>query len=355
MSNFKVRPFSECDINEPFFDSLKADYLGFEGWFGRKAIAGENAYVYYDGGILAFLYIKDMEDEEIDDVLPKGRRMKIGTLKISDGAQGQRLGEGAIGVALWKWQRSELSEVYVTVFSKHTKLIEILESYGFVNAGTKKNGELVFVKDKRHLVYDTPKRSFPFIDPEFIRGKYIPINDEFHDILFQNSELKGVHRSPEDDALAASNGLCKVYIASPVDDIEYHPGDIAIIYRIHTGVGQKKYKSVATSYCTIVCQVPIIKASRSLMSFDDFCRVVGNKSVYTPEELHEKYSKARNLVVLEMLYNGYFGPGKNITCDELTRAGVFGSEHPYKMQLSRDEVLWILRTGGKDERDIIIN
>ena len=39
------RPFSEVDINDPFFDSLKADYEGFTKWFEGKA--QELAYVGY--------------------------------------------------------------------------------------------------------------------------------------------------------------------------------------------------------------------------------------------------------------------------------------------------------------------
>lgn len=30
--------FKEVNLEDPFFDSLKADYKGFEEWFGRKAI-----------------------------------------------------------------------------------------------------------------------------------------------------------------------------------------------------------------------------------------------------------------------------------------------------------------------------
>jgi hypothetical protein len=100
VSIFKITPFNDCNVNDSFFDSLKQDYPGFENWFIRKAQANEKAYVYADEGVRAFLYIKGVEDEEIPGILPKARRMKIGTLKISEGSQGLRLGEGAIGIAL---------------------------------------------------------------------------------------------------------------------------------------------------------------------------------------------------------------------------------------------------------------
>jgi len=50
MSNYlKVKKFSEIDINDPFFDSLKSDYIGFEDWFSRKA--EKKAYILEDKGV----------------------------------------------------------------------------------------------------------------------------------------------------------------------------------------------------------------------------------------------------------------------------------------------------------------
>jgi hypothetical protein len=354
MAVFDHIPFGMCNINDSFFESLKDDYPDFEKWFKKKSEAGEHAFVYTDNGIQAFLYIKDEEFEEVCHVLPKAKRMKIGTLKISEGSQGQRLGEGAIGIALWKWQQSEVNEIYVTVFEKHQKLISILESFGFINVGKCPNDECVFVKDKRKLKYETAKLSFPYLNPDFTRGKYIPINDEFHDKLFQYSELKGVERSA-DDATAASNGLSKVFIATPSSDIDYAQGDIAIIYRIHTGDSQKTYKSAATSFCTIVKQTVIRKNNHNLISLGGFLEIVGNKSVYTTENLNEVYnSEHSNLIVIEMLYNGYFGAGHNVIHKELKAEGLFES-YPYVIDLSKDEVVKILGMGGVNVQNIIIN
>lgn len=356
MSNFKSRRFYECDVNDPFFNGLKEDYDDFIGWFSRKSAAGESAYVCFDEGIQAFLYLKENEDEEIPGVLPKEHRIKIGTLKISEGSQEQRLGEGAMGIALWRWQQSDVMSIYVTVYPKHERLIRFLQLFGFVYAGMKENGESVYEKDKRKLDYGTAKLSFPYLNPNFSRGKYIPINDDFHDKLFQYSELKNVKRDPEEDALAASNGLCKVFIATPSDNIDYCPGDIAIIYRRHTGEGPKKYKSVATSFCTIKKQTPIKIAKNYQKSQDEFYSIVGNKSVYSKEELSDIYRNSSNkyLVVIEMIYNGYFGAGHNVTFDALSKEGLF-DDYPYRINLAREDVLKIIRMGGKREQDIIIN
>lgn len=355
VSAFDLLNFSDCDVNDPFFNSLKEDYPGFEQWFEKKSKAGERAYAFEEDGVQAFLYIKEAEDEDVPGVLPKGKRMKIGTLKISEGSQGHRLGEGAIGIALWKWQQSDLSEIYVTIFEKQKKLIGLLGSFGFELAGKNLNGELVYVKDKRKLRYNTARLSFPYLNPNFERGKFIPINDDFHDKLFQYSELKNVRPSLE-YASAASNGLSKVFIATPYSDISYRSGDIAVIYRRHTGSGQKMYKSVATSFCTILMQTVIKKNGLRVKSMEEYLAIVGNKSVYSEDELRAIYIETgnKNIVVIEMLYNGFFGAGHNVTYDTLKRNGLF-EKYPYEIELTREDVLKILRIGGKNEQDIIIN
>ena len=85
--------FAEVNLSQPFFDSLKADYVEFPNWFARKA--NEMAYVFRNdrGEIDGFLYLK-REDGPLVDVephLPPANRLKVGTLKIN--AHGTRLGE----------------------------------------------------------------------------------------------------------------------------------------------------------------------------------------------------------------------------------------------------------------------
>ena len=52
--NFSLKKFSDIDLNDPFFDSLKADYpVGgkvkpFEVWFPEKAQDGRTALVFDD-------------------------------------------------------------------------------------------------------------------------------------------------------------------------------------------------------------------------------------------------------------------------------------------------------------------
>ena len=68
-----LRRFNEIDLNDPFLDSLKTDYPGFEEWFIKKSQSDAQAYVQYnDGRLQAFLYLKDESGTTLEDVSPKG-------------------------------------------------------------------------------------------------------------------------------------------------------------------------------------------------------------------------------------------------------------------------------------------
>ena len=63
---FNLKKFSEINIKDSFFDSLKKDYEEFTVWFSKKADAGRKALVFEDEiGVGAFVALKDDECEKI--------------------------------------------------------------------------------------------------------------------------------------------------------------------------------------------------------------------------------------------------------------------------------------------------
>ena len=124
--------FSDVDLNDPFFNSLRADYDGFDAWFLSKS--KNKAFVSHNdlGEIDGFLYLK-VEDEALLDItpaFPKMKRVKLGTFKID--AHGTKLGERFIRIMFQFAMRNNLKEVYVTIFDKHLGLIKLLTKYVFV-------------------------------------------------------------------------------------------------------------------------------------------------------------------------------------------------------------------------------
>lgn len=361
---FSQEYFSNINLNEPFFDSLKQDYpgtdnaTGFCQWFAKKAACNEKALVFKDkNNICAFLYIK-RENEIIrlaDGVnLPAAERIKIGTIKISDEHRGQRIGEGTIGLALWQWQSSRFDEVYLTVFPKHDQLIKLLLKFGFVLAGINNNGENVYVKSRRKLSYNTPYSSFPFINPYFDYGGYVIFEDNYHDTMFPYSEVKCSDK--KDAELSVANGLSKIYV-SQAPACNYFVGEPVLIYRKHNGPGQKIYKSCVTSFCVVTNIVQVKKYGKAMMPFKNLLEIIGNKSVFDRAHLENIYVHGTNMIVLELLYYAFFGAGNNVNCAYLKNEKLWSKDgrYPTNTKLNRQEFESVLQRGGLDVQSIIIN
>ena len=284
MKKFIQKVFVISDLEDTFFDSLKNDYAEFSDWYKKKVDVGEKAYVYEDDGIKAFVYLKKEYEALAEQIvldtgtLPAESRIKIGTLKLLDTVQGLRLGEGAIGMALWYWQSQPVNEIYLTVFPKHEKLIKMLEKFGFICRGCNNRGEHVYFKDKRCINLMTPYSAFPYIKGSFTNCGYIPINDVFHDTLFPYSELKNTEQ--ESQEIAAANGITKVFLATPMSTITYKTGEPVLVYRKYTGIdGKPSFKSVVTSFCTIIEMIEVKNAYRFIIPLEEYMLKIGNKSI----------------------------------------------------------------------------
>lgn len=356
MEKFTWKKFNEININDTFFDSLKSDYTEFPIWFKGKSEVGEEALVYHDDlGISSFIYLKN-ENEEIeltDKILPKKNRIKIGTFRLAERVRGKRLGEGALGVSLWRWQESRFEEIYVTVFDKHEVLIDLFEKFGFVHVGNNNRGERVYIKSRNQINYSNPYTSFPFIDYNNSNAGLIPIEQDYHDRLFPYSTLRGVKNNKKTEEDVAGNGISKVFLAFG-RNISYRKKQPLFIYRKYTGEGPKGFKSVVTSFCSLTNQTLVKAGNTSFLDLNSFLNLVRNRAVFNENELINIYHSNEDITVLEMVYNGYFGAGHNITYNELKNGGFF-NVYPYNIRYSLDEFEKILEMGDTDVQNVIIN
>ena len=87
------------------------------------------------------------------------------------------------------------------------------------------------------------------------------------------------------------------------------------------------------------------------MPFETLLGKIGNKSVFNPEELRERYVSDRNVLVIEMLYYGYFGEGM----DWLDRNGYWGNTYPALIPLNSTAFKSILEKGNIDVSNVIID
>ena len=354
---FRFTKFSKVDIGDSFFDTLKSDYPEFSQWYQKKADEGATALVFSDDeGLGAFVYLKS-ENEPIElaeCTLPAISRKKIGTLKLAERFQGQRLGEGALGLALWDWHSTKEQEIYVTVFEKQALLISQLTRFGFNMVGRKNNGECVYLRSRLHVDYGDPYKSFPFINPAFAGSGYLVVDDVYHDTLFPYSELKNTFQ--EQLSLSVANGFTKIYLGSPMSALPYQKGEPLLVYRKYTGTaGKKGFKSCITSYC-VVTEIIVAKQNGVIkMPFDELIRRISNKSVFDEQDIRTKYERERNLTVIEMLYYGYFGEGNNINWVWLKNNGYMDERYPTTIRLTQNQFKSILAEGKVDVQNVIID
>jgi len=364
---FERKSFADINLDDPFFDSLKDDYpgsatsTGFLDWFHKKANQGERALVFEDDqGVGAFVKLKPGEVEEIKlkdgTSLPPVDRLKISTIKIDERNRNQRIGEGAIGLTLWQWRDQGANEIYVTIFEKQAPLISLLEKYGFVYVGDNLNGERVYVKDRRKLDFSDPCKAFPFLSDAIEHAGCLAIDMDYHDTMFASSELANTLQERVD--ISVANGLKKVYIGSP-GSLGFKVGEPVFIYRKFIpseGSNIKPgRKSCITTYC-IATKIVVVKSSgRELISYEEYRRIVGNKSVYDDFELSTKYRTLANLTLIELLYCGYFGAGNNVNWAWLKDNGFWQDSHPVTFRYDRAQFERIMREGNVDVANVIVH
>lgn len=349
--NLEEHFFSEINLSDPFFDSLKEDYSGFKTWFNKKS--NEKAYVTYsdDKQISGFLYLKvEHKDEDHIDISPefsKKSRMKIGTFKID--AHGTNLGQYYISKILHEALYKNIDEIYVTIFEKHEGLISLLERYGFKYHGTKNSNageEKVYIKDLS-IKYDNV-----FIDyPKFDISKNIyllSIYPKWHTRLFGDSILKTENPEQLIQDISYTNSIHKVYICGMESTSTLKKGDILVIYRTAEQDKRPFFSSVATS----ICVVTEYKNISSYQNADEFIRDISRYTVFTADELREIYNNKKYPHIIKMLYNIPFR--KRITMKSLMEdCGLSHQGYWGFRKLTKDQFDNIIRLGGVNENFII--
>ena len=84
--------------------------------------------------------------------------------------------------------------------------------------------------------------------------------------------------------------------------------------------------------------------------------MIGNKSVYSNEELLDKYNSFRSLTLIELLYCGYFGAGNNVNWSWLKNNGCWEDDtYPSSFRYTREQFVKILTRGAVDVHNLIID
>ena len=316
--------FGEIDLSDPFFDSFKEDYAGFDDWFLKKF--DETAYVTINKGkILSFLFLKlEDENENYSDLTPvfqKKRRLKVGTFKVI--SNGVRLGERFMKIIFDNAIQYNVEEIYVTIFDKREeqkRLINLLEDWGFRFFGTKKtlNGsELVYVRDfTPKFISENPKLSFPYISKSS-NIFMIPIYPDYHTELLPDSIL--TTESPYDfvENQPHRNAISKVYISRSIER-NINRGDIIVFYRTAAKDRSAYYSSVITTIAIAEGKIT------NILDENDFILKCRKRSIFADDELKKywNWSTKYRPFIINFLYTHSFPTGKRINRQRLLELGV---------------------------------
>ena len=305
--DLQVQRFSDIDLNDFFFDSLRASYPEFNEWYNKKAAAGATAYCYYvDNELKDFLYLK-IEEEELSDLtpaLPAKKRLKVGTFKVDNDNRHTTRGERFMKKIMDMAIAEDVDEIYVTMFPTEELqgLIRMFEKFGFSHIADKPheggNAEYVLIKDMTTHVDDF-KLDYPFVKKASSNKYVLSIVPEFHTHLFPDSILKNEKKYDLIQDVSETNSIYKIYLCWMQDTRNLKAGDKLIIYRTSDEEGKAYYRSVCTSVCT-VCEV---KTYRDFENEEEFIKYTNRYSVFKEHELRRWYKNKNYFIVIKMVYN----------------------------------------------------
>ncbi|WP_342609243.1 N-acetyltransferase [Vibrio tritonius] len=304
MENLRVQTFSEINLDDPFFNTLKQDYAEFSDWFNRKS--DKNALVLYNdkNQIEGFLYCKREQGpgNDTSPLLPDTNHFKVGTFKFNpqQTRRGDRYLKKIFDYALLS-NSQKVDDIYVTVFSeKHPYLSNLFKKYGFIEYGKKttSNGvEDVLLRNLNSFSGDM-HMDYPFINTAGHNKYLLGIYPEYHTRLFPDSILQSESRSIVKD-ISYSNSIHKIYICGMPDVMHFKAGDILIMYRTSDDQGPAEYRSVASSMC-VVESVRHIDSFSNENEFVDYCIKF---SVFNESELRRFYRQKRYPYIINFTYN----------------------------------------------------
>jgi hypothetical protein len=294
------RLFNDVNLSDEFFDSLRANYKGFDQWFAKKARQEEKAYVSTEssGNINAFLYLKE-EDGEISDIEPalgKGKHLKVGTFKIN--AHRTAIGNRFMAIILRKFVAEGFDDAYVTMFPDTEPLRKLFEKFGFKYFGRKGNessSELVLLRTQAvtgDIYNDFPK--FDFSGRKF----FLSIFPEFHTQMVPESRLKTEKQFVRED-ISPANNVVKVFLTSMYGVTQFSHGDKIVLYRTREEGKKAEYNAVATSIC-------VVDEMKNISSFPDenaFLDYTSRWSVFSEEELRGFWATRKYRYVIRFLFN----------------------------------------------------
>lgn len=328
----------ELFLEDPIFDSLRADYTDFENWFIHKvARAARDAFLIDGDGSHAAICI--LKDESAGEYGLMGPLLKLSTFKVEATHSGQKYGELLLKAVFEHARAMGVKGIYVTVFDRHQQLVALFEDFGFRRIPMiTVLGEAVYAKSlvpdglehsalEYHVLFGPPALQIDGTQPCLV-----PIEPRWHRALFPDAEPVGGLFSEQlvSPNHAFGNALRKAYLCNASTRL-LEPGDPLLFYRSHDE------KAV---YVVGVCE-------RTLVSRDplEIAATVGRRTVYSFEEIEQLTSRGEVLVV--MFRQDRVLRGEPITLSEILGSGLARSWPQTIGRVRKEGIPWLKERLGE--------
>ncbi len=322
----------EIDSEDNFFDSLRDGYPEFDDWWREKCVKQHRScWVVYNNEQLAGLIVRKDEDAADTDAVTKARKiLKICTFKVGPENRGVKLGELLLKQVLWYAQSNAYDLAYLTTYEDQVALMELLEYYGFRNAGENANGEYIYERDfstealaslDDKTDFEQARENYPrFVVDIGTLGFGIPIKEGYHDTLYpdlyrpiQEDLFGGASRA--ETITRPGNTIRKVYLCRAQSKLG-PAGSLLFFYKSTS-------RNPPSQSITALCVLESVTLARSTK---DLMQLTGGRSVYSEEQLEEWNATSEHPVkVINYLLVSYIEPAVSI--DELRTMGVIKG-HP---------------------------
>ncbi len=276
----------QLSVDDPFFDSLKLDYAPFESWFREKVQRKSRPcrVVFGANGEIEALAILKIESGREHDLA--GKLLKVCTFKVAPQAGGAKRGELILKSVFQFAQENGIDQIYVEVFPHHVGVVRLFSDFGFHELdGRTQDGQLVLAKNRRpppeSSQLDPLQFHRDFGPPAVLvrRAFVVPIQPQWHDVLFPEARIQGQLFGPN----ASGNAIMKAYLSRSLITT-LAPGDTLLFYR-----------SIDLSAITVIGVVESVTRSSNA---DEIRRLVGLRTVYPDAEIRLMCEDDRSVLAI---------------------------------------------------------
>jgi hypothetical protein len=327
-------PLRDLDLNASSLNKLGEDYDEFTKWFEREAEKGLEAWVYMDDKSPVSLLTMEEEEISVDagPDLNQKRRLKISiinTMRI-----GSVIAELFIKLAVEFSIAHKIDQIYMTRFiGGDDSIIRLIEDFGFAPIG-ESSGVRALVKELRPPddVVDplvVSKMYYPsFYDGAAVKKFIIPIRPRYHNLLFQDSLVKGDSLFDDYIIIPEGNSIGKAYICnSRIKKIT--PGDILLFYLSHT---ERSLTAVGV----------VEEVYRDVHKPDKIMRYIGKRTVYERWDVEKLALKG----ALILLFRWHFYLKHFLRYEDLFKHAILLKAPQSIMEISHEKYLLIKEKGG---------